>query len=199
MYKQSMLGTTLLAFATAAGAQTGAPVVVPASQPVAAPAAPAPAGAVAALMPEATEFKVRLTAAISSRTSAEGDAVPMVVAQDVSVGGHVFIKEGTPVRAVVSEAHRSGRMGRGGQLSMLVQSTTGQDQQRIPVRSAKTKEGDNATGSTVALTVLFGPIGLLKRGHEATYPAGTEVTVYTDAPVTMYFAQAPTAPVVVSQ
>jgi hypothetical protein len=199
MCKQLILVVCLLSLATAAGAQSAAPVVVPASQPAAAPQAPAPAGAVAASMPEATEFKVRLTQAISSRTSAEGDAVPMVVAQDVAAGGHVFIKEGTPVRAVVSEAHRSGRMGRGGQLSIQIQSTTGQDQQRIPLRSAKSREGANATGSTVALTVLFGPLGLLKRGHEATYPSGTEVTVYTDAPVTMYFAVAPARPVVVSQ
>jgi hypothetical protein len=197
MKKPLIAVVPLLVVAAGASAQASAPVVVPAAQPVAAQAPAAPAGAVAALMPEATEFKVKLTQAMSSRTSAEGDAVPMVVSQDVVVGGHVFIKEGTPIRAVVSEAHRSGRMGRGGQLSLQVQSTTGQDQQRIPLRSAKSKEGDSATGSTVALTVLFGPIGLLKRGHEASYPAGTEITVYTDAPVTMYFADHPAQPVVV--
>jgi hypothetical protein len=35
-------------------------------------------------------------------------------------------------------------------------------------------------GSTVALTVLFGPLGLLRKGKEAKIKAGTVLTAYTD-------------------
>jgi hypothetical protein len=184
-----------------------AQVIVPASAPVQ-PAAPA--GAVAITLPEGTEFVARTRQAMSSRTSATGDEVPMEVAQDVVVNGFTVIRAGTIVRGSVGEARRAGRIGRGGSLSISVEATTAVDGQRIRLRSAKTREGNNATGSTVALTVLFGPLGLLKRGHDAEYPVGTNLTVYTDSPLTVYFAQQaapapaavqqqPAAPVVVQQ
>jgi hypothetical protein len=46
-----------------------------------------------------------------------------------------------------------------------------------------------AAGPTVALTMLFGPLGLLKRGNDVKYPAGTKVTVYTDQQITVKVAQ----------
>ncbi len=34
--------------------------------------------------------------------------------------------------------------------------------------------------ATVALTVLFGPIGLIKHGKDVQIPAGTPLTAYVD-------------------
>ncbi|MDB4950961.1 MAG: hypothetical protein JWM27_3610 [Gemmatimonadetes bacterium] len=156
-------------------------------------------GVTSVTLPEATEFVVRLTDAVSSRTSAEGDGVGMRVDADVVVNGYTIVRAGTPVVAKVAEAHRSGRMGRGGALSLNVESVVAVNGQRIRLRAAKSREGDGAVGSTVALTVLFGPLGLLKRGHEASYPANTPITVYTNDPVTVAFAAAAAAPAVMVQ
>lgn len=43
--------------------------------------------------------------------------------------------------------------------------------------------------ATVALTMLFDPLGLLKHGNDVKYPAGTKVTVYTDQQITVKVAQ----------
>jgi hypothetical protein len=44
-------------------------------------------------------------------------------------------------------------------------------------------------GAAVALTMLFGPLGLLKHGNDAKYPAGTKATVYTDQQITVKVVQ----------
>jgi hypothetical protein len=44
----------------------------------------------------------------------------------------------------------------------------------------KGKAGDDKTGTTVALVVLFGPLGFLKKGKQAIIKSGTAIKVYTD-------------------
>ena len=71
-------------------------------------------------------------------------------------------------------------MGRGGTLGIRVESATTVDNQKLKLRSTKGKEGDDKTGTTVALVVLFGPLGFLKKGKNAVIKPGTEIKVYTD-------------------
>jgi hypothetical protein len=54
------------------------------------------------------------------------------------------------------------------------------DNQKLKLRSSKGKEGDDKTGTTVALVVLFGPLGFLKKGKNAKIAPGTQIKVYTD-------------------
>jgi hypothetical protein len=61
-----------------------------------------------------------------------------------------------------------------------VESTETVDKQKLKVRAAKGKEGENKTGTTVALVVLFGPLGFLKKGKNAEIKEGTQIKVYTD-------------------
>jgi hypothetical protein len=53
------------------------------------------------------------------------------------------------------------------------------------VRANRTSEGQGALGSTIALTVLFGPLGLLKRGKDIDIPRGQEITAFVDAPISI--------------
>ncbi len=41
-------------------------------------------------------------------------------------------------------------------------------------------EGQSGVTSTVVLTVLFGPLGLLVHGHSIVYPKGQQITAYVD-------------------
>ena len=93
------------------------------------------------------------------------------------------------VKASVAEVKRAGHFGHAGTLSLKVESTTAVDGQKIPLRASKSSAGDSHMGATVALTVLFGPLGLLKHGNDVKYPAGTKVTVYTDQQMTVKVAQ----------
>lgn len=132
------------------------------------------------VIPEGIEFYAVTTEKLSSKTSTEGDRIALRVDEDVTVNGAIVIAKGALVRGSISEAKAAGRMGRGGKLNIRIESTALVDGQRVNVRSTKGKAGDDATGSTVALTVLFGPIGLLKKGNDAEIKEGTRVTLFTD-------------------
>src|SRR6185295_3049311 len=112
------------------------------------------------VIPDGTEFTVVTTEEINSKTASEGDQLSFKVLEDVAIDGHVVIAKDTLVKGVVA--------------------TTTVDNQRLKLRSSKGKEGDDKTGTTVALVVLFGPLGFLKHGKNAQIKPGTQITVYTD-------------------
>ena len=163
-----------LAFAAAA------PGVVSAQSMAASSAVRAAAARAVVNVPEGTEISAVTTEKLSSKTASEGDRVSLRVDEDVKIDGVVVIAKGAMVRGQISEAKAAGRMGRGGKLNLRIESTTLVDGQRINVRSTKAKSGDDATGTTVALTVLFGPIGLLKKGKDAEIAEGARITLFTD-------------------
>jgi hypothetical protein len=49
---------------------------------------------------------------------------------------------------------------------------------KVHLRGVKGKEGESGTTSTVVLTVLFGPIGLIKHGKNIDIKQGTSLTAY---------------------
>jgi hypothetical protein len=132
------------------------------------------------VIPDGTEFSVTTVEAISSKTATEGDPLSFKVTEDVKINGHVVIPEGTLVKGVVSNAKKAGMMGKGGNLAIRIESTTTVDNQKLKLRSSKGKEGDDKTGTTVALVVLFGPLGFLKHGKNAQIKQGTQIKVFTD-------------------
>jgi|SRR5262245_46662301 len=132
------------------------------------------------VIPDGAEFTVVTTEEITSKTATEGDALTFKVLEDVAIAGQVVIARDTLVKGVVASAKKAGMMGRGGSLGIRVESTTTTDNQKLKLRSTKGKEGDDKTGTTVALVVLFGPLGFLKHGKNARIAPGTQIKVYTD-------------------
>jgi hypothetical protein len=129
---------------------------------------------------DGTEFLVVTIDEITSKTAAEGDPLTFKVAQDVKVDGQVVIAKDSLVKGIVAQAKKAGMMGRGGSLGIRVESAMTVDNQKLKLRSTKGKEGDDKTGTTVALVVLFGPLGFLKKGKNAVIKPGTEIKVYVD-------------------
>jgi len=131
-------------------------------------------------IPDGMEFMVVTVDEISSKTAAEGDPLTFKVAENVVIDGHVVIAKDSLVKGSVAQAKKAGMMGRGGSLGIRVESATTVDNQKLKLRSTKGKEGDDKTGTTVALVVLFGPLGFLKKGKNAVIKPGTEIKVYVD-------------------
>lgn len=156
-----------------------APTLAPAAARGAAPQDGA-AAAAEVVLPDGTELTVITTEEITSKTATEGDPLNFKVDEDVKVNGKVVIARGTLVKGEISNAKKSGRMGKGGQLSIRILSTESVDGQKVKLRAAKGKEGDDKTGTTVALVVLFGPLGFLKKGKDAKIKEGTRIKAYTD-------------------
>ena len=131
-------------------------------------------------IPDGTEISVVTTEEISSKTAVEGDPLTFKVDEDVKINGRTVIAKGTLVKGVVSNAKKSGRLGKAGALSIRIESTMTVDDQKIRLRATKGNEGDDKTGTTVALVVLFGPLGFLKKGKNAKIKEGTKIKAYTD-------------------
>jgi len=134
----------------------------------------------AVALPDGTEFSIVTTEEITSKTASEGDPLSFKVAEDLVINGHVVIAKDTLVKGEVAAAKKSGFFGRGGNLGIRIDSTTTVDNQKTKLRAAKGKAGDDKTGTTVVLVVLFGPLGFLKKGKQAIIKPGTVIKVYTD-------------------
>ena len=132
------------------------------------------------VIPDGTELTVATIEEISSKTAVEGDPLTFKVDEDLVINGKVVIAKGAIVKGEVSNSKKSGRMGKAGALSIRINSTQTVDDQRIKLRASKGREGDDKTGTTVALVVLFGPLGFLKKGKDAKIKEGTRIKAYTD-------------------
>jgi hypothetical protein len=131
-------------------------------------------------IPDGTELKIMTAEEISGQKVVEGDPLTFKVAEDLKINGRTVIAKDTMVKGTVAAAKKKGFMGKGGELSVRIESTQTVDAQKVKLRASKSGTGGDNMGSTVALTVLFGPLGLLRKGKEAKIKAGTILTAYTD-------------------
>jgi hypothetical protein len=131
------------------------------------------------LLKEGIEVPLKFANSISSKTANEGDPVEFVLDEDLKVGDAVVVTKGAHALATVTTAKKAGMMGRPGDLSVQIQYLV-VGSNRVHIRGTKGREGDSKTGAAVALTVLFGPIGLIKHGKNVEIPAGSSFTAYVD-------------------
>jgi hypothetical protein len=131
-------------------------------------------------IPDGLEFEVVTIEELSSKTATEGDPLTFKVAEDVKVNGQVVIAKDTIVKGSVSNAEKSGRMGKSGKLGVRIESTTTVDSQKLRLRASKGKTGDDKTGTVIALSLLVSPLFLLKRGKDAKIKPGTKLKVFSD-------------------
>lgn len=136
-------------------------------------------------VPDGMEIKVVTTEELSGQRLVEGDPLTFKVSEDVKVNGKTVIAKDTLVKGTVAAAKKKGFMGKGGELSVRIESTQTVDNQKIKLRASKSGKGGDNVGSTVALTVLFGPLGLLRRGKEAKIKTGTVLSAFIDEPKTV--------------
>jgi len=152
------------------------PAAAPAPAPVV-PAADANVGKL--LLRESTEVPLKFANDLSSKTASDGDTVELVLDSDLKIGDVVVAKKGAHAVATVVNAKKAGMMGKPGELNIQLQHMAAGDN-RVRLRGTKGREGDSKTGTAVALTVLFGPIGLIKHGKNVEIKAGTPLTAFVD-------------------
>jgi hypothetical protein len=188
----------VLAFGSCAFGQDAPPAATPVAPAVAAPVSPAaattpvtvaapvaPAGAVVATPPvaggpdasgrymvrEGDDVNLQFAQDLSSKTSSEGDPVTLTLVDDLKVGGVVVAKAGSKAVGEVTKAEKSGMLGKAGELNIRLDYLKSGDA-KIKLRGTKGKEGESGTTSAVVLTVLFGPIGLIKHGKNVEIKTG---------------------------
>ncbi len=194
--KQSI---TALAVALCAIANQGLAqgvVTIPAARPLTAPApplteAPAPPPARTSVrIPEGTEVRVQFDEQLSSATASSGDTFSISTDEDIRLSDGTIIRAGYRGKGEVTSADKNGMMGKAGQLNVrLIYMKIGD--MRVRLRASKGEEGKNAVTSTVVLTVLFGPLGLIKHGHNIVIPKGQTMVAYVDDDADIPFPVAP--------
>jgi hypothetical protein len=131
------------------------------------------------LLKEGTEVKLKFRDSLSSKTANEGDAVNLLLSEDLKVGDVAVAKAGAIAVGTISHAKKSGMLGRAGELNMRLEYLRVGDS-KVRLRGSKGRQGEGKEGTTVALTVLFGPIGLIKHGKNVEIQEGTPLLAYVD-------------------
>jgi len=157
----------------------GAAATPPPASAAAPVAQPADASAGKFLLHESTEVELKFANDLSSKTASDGDKVELVLDSDLKIGEVVVARKGAHAVATVVNAKKAGMMGKPGELNIQLEHMVAGDN-RVRLRGTKGREGDSKTGTAVALTVLFGPIGLIKHGKNVEIKAGTPLTAFVD-------------------
>ena len=130
-------------------------------------------------IPEGTEVRLRLLDKLVSGTATEGQRFNLELDEPLTIDGQVVVPAGAKAVGTVVTSKKKGFMGKGGELNVLIDYMLVNDQ-RVRLRAAKSSEGVDKVGTTVALTVLFGPLGLLKRGHNIELNPGLIIPAFVD-------------------
>jgi hypothetical protein len=177
------------------------PVAVAAPGPVSSPAGTQPTAPVATVsasgvfvLPDSTVVKLALSQALSSASATQGQVVEFRVAEDVVVNGVVLIKKDTLALGKVTFAQGKKHMGRAGSLDIEADKTHAIDGTKVELHAeagakGKSKAGAMSAGMLITATGVGAPIGalwLLKHGKDATIPAGSILTAYTDDSVQVH-------------
>ena len=126
---------------------------------------------------EGTAVNVITAKEVTTKEAKPNDPVDFIVAEDLVINGQVIVRKGTPAIGSVINAEKGGYLGKSGKLAIQVESTTTSDGQRLKLRAAKGREGDDKTTSTMVLSMI-NPAFLFRKGRDAKIEPGTAVTVY---------------------
>jgi hypothetical protein len=128
---------------------------------------------------EGTEIRMQFDDALSSATASAGDTFSISTDEDVRLADGTVLRAGYRGKGEVTSAEKNGMLGKAGQLNVrLIYVRIGD--QRVRLRANKGGEGKGAMTSVVVLSVLFGPIGLIKHGHNIKIPVGQTIVAYVD-------------------
>jgi hypothetical protein len=132
---------------------------------------------------EGSDVQLKFAQDLSSKTATEGDPVNLVLDQDLKIGDVVIAKAGAKAVGTITHSKKAGMMGHAGELNMRLEYLLVGDT-RLKLRGSKGREGQGKEATAVALTVLFGPIGLIKHGKNVEIKQGRPLAAYTDEPFT---------------
>lgn len=144
-------------------------------------------------VPEGTEVVISVDDKLSSDTSHEGDRFSISLVDDIVLADGTKLPAGLKGAGEVTHAKKKGMMGKPGELNVRFDYIKAGDT-KIKLRGQKGAEGDARYGTTITLTVLFGPLGLIKHGKDVEIKPGQRMTIFTDADASVELPGAPVIP-----
>jgi hypothetical protein len=154
-------------------------------------AAPNPSTATVVLR-EGTAIKLKLLHTLNSKTVVVDDPLNFALTEDLVVDGNVVIKAGAPATGRVFRAKPARTLGRGAELRLRLEHVRA-GAVRVPLRGSLAKEGQDKTGQTVALVMVFGLSGFVKHGTEIEVKEGSIFDAFVDADTVLPILQQATS------
>ena len=180
------VGIIFLLCLSSAATQNAATTIQPAaqnSQPVQAQARTVEPPA-KIILREGTDVRLKFAQTLSSKTAVDDDPINFVLDEDLKVGDVTVVKAGAKAVGTVTNSKKAGMLGKSGELNLRLEYLVVGDS-RLRLRGTKGKEGEGKVGTAVALTVIFGPIGLIKHGKNVDIKEGAPLSAYTDQDYTV--------------
>jgi hypothetical protein len=131
----------------------------------------------ALMLKEGIDVKLKFAEDISSKTATTDDPVTLTLDEDLKVGDVVVVKAGAKAYAIVSNTKKAGMLGKGGELNIRLDYLKA-DSAKIKLRGTKARQGEDKTTTAIVLTVLLGPVGLIKHGKDIEVKSGTPLTAF---------------------
>lgn len=169
----------------AAPPQTAQPQAVPtqAIPPQSPPSSPA-TGPAQVVLSDGTDVPLVFDEDLSSKTAQEGDQVTLVLSEDLKVGDIVVAKAGAKAQGEVTNSKKAGMMGKAGELNVRLNYLK-VGNSKVHLRGTKGKEGESGATGAIVLTVLFGPIGLIKHGKDIDIKKGSALHAYVSDDISL--------------
>jgi hypothetical protein len=136
------------------------------------------------VLKEGTDVKLKFAEDISSKTATTDDPVTLSLDEDLKVGDVVVVKAGAKAYATISNTKKAGMMGKGGELNIRLDYLKA-DSVKIKLRGTKARQGEDKTTTAIVLTVLLGPVGLIKHGKNIEIKAGTPLNAFVGDDITL--------------
>ena len=152
-------------------------------------------------VPDGTPLTLQLMSELSSANAKVGDSVEFRVPHPFRIDGLVVIPRGTHVSGTVVLVTHPHRPTKNGEVRMAIEKVVLPNGEVMPLRPSRSTSGkpqsmaaEHEKGDP-GLWLLMAPIDplgwvvapamLFTKGHEAFYPAGTQITVFFNGPLNL--------------
>jgi hypothetical protein len=129
------------------------------------------------LLKEGSEVRLKFAQALTSKTAQDGDPIEFLLDEDLRADNVVVARSGARAVGSVTHAKKNGMIGKAGELSIAVDYLKVRDT-RVKLRGTQGREGNDKTGTTIVLVVLFGVLGFMKHGSNVRVAEGTPVKAF---------------------
>jgi hypothetical protein len=136
------------------------------------------------MVPEGTEFPVRLEDSLSSKTAQDGDRFTISLVEDVTLPDGTVLHAGYRGMGEITHAQKSGMLGKPGQVMVRLNYIKVGDE-RVRLRATKGAEGRGNTTNQVVGVIFLGVFAAFIKGHSTEIPKGTLITAYVDQDATL--------------
>ena len=136
------------------------------------------------IIPRDTPVHLMVLNEVSTKDHEAGHRFRLRVDRPVVVQGREIIPVGATVWGELTDARKSGNVGRRGKLAATL-SHIEHDGREIPLEGGTIAQGASGKGETVLGVLAMGPLGLFAKGNNAKIKAGELMTAFVSEDVVL--------------